>query len=64
MLTKAEKIRLILDIKNGRIDGNIANAIKTGVLVTDSRKEYEAVKNYINKSGIKLLMFVACDLKD
>jgi hypothetical protein len=64
MFTKLEKIKLILDLKKGRITPEFANRIKTGIIIIESKKELDAVNSYIERTGIKIYMFVAFNLTD
>jgi hypothetical protein len=64
MLTKLEKIHLILDLEKGRISPELANRIKDGIIIIESKKELEAVNGYIEKTGIKIFMFVSVNLTD
>jgi len=62
MFTKLEKIKLILDLKYGRIAPELANRIKTGIIIIESKKELESVNSFIQRTGIKICMFVDVNL--
>lgn len=62
MLSKEDKIKLILDIKRGRITKNIVNVLKNDIVILLDKKsfckdynlplnEFDEIYNYIENNG-------------
>jgi hypothetical protein len=62
MLSKEDKIKLILDIKRGRITKNIVNVLKNDIVILLDKKsfckdynlplnEFDEIYNYIQNNG-------------